>query len=174
MSTPDHLVQPHAHRRDAGLGARLLASWRRLAPLPGGRWLFSSMIGRVAPYSGTIGARVVELEPGRAELRLRERRRVRNHLRSVHAIALANLGELASGLAVMAALPAGVRGIPTALRIEFRSKARGTLRAVGTATLPPVPDADTAVAAHAEANILNEAGDVVAYISVDWQLERVP
>jgi acyl-coenzyme A thioesterase PaaI-like protein len=156
--------------RDAGMGTRLLASWRRLSTVPGGSWLFSRMVGRIAPYTGTIGARVLELQPGRAVVALRDRRRVRNHLRSVHAIALANLGELASGLAATAAMPVGVRGIPTSIRIDYVKKARGTLVATGTASLPPVHDAATAEV-HAE--IVDGSGDVVAIIRVLWTLERV-
>jgi hypothetical protein len=47
-------------------GARLLSLWRMLSPWPGGRWLFSVIVGRTAPYTGTIGARIVELRPGYA------------------------------------------------------------------------------------------------------------
>lgn len=158
-------------RQDAGHGARLLGGWRRLSRRPGGAWLFSRLVGRMAPYTGTIGARVISLEPGRAEVRLRDRRAVRNHLRSVHAIALANLGELASGLAATAAMPAGVRGIPTRITIDYLKKARGTLTAHGTADLPAV---DAPVTAEVDARIVDEDGDVVAHVRVQWQLERVP
>ncbi len=81
-------------------GAQLLASWRRLAPLPGGRWLFSRFLGFMNRYSGSVGATITALEPGHATVVLRDRARVRNHLNSVHAIALVNVAELASGLAM--------------------------------------------------------------------------
>jgi acyl-coenzyme A thioesterase PaaI-like protein len=156
--------------REAGMGVRLLASWRRFSDVPGGSWLFSRLVGRMAPYTGSIGARVVALEPGRAVVTLRDRRRVRNHLRSVHAIALANLGELASGLAATAAMPAGVRGIPTTIHVDYVKKARGTLTATGLAALPPVSGPTTA---NVGADIVDADGDVVASVRVTWTLERV-
>lgn len=157
-------------RQDAGHGARLLRTWQRLERVPGGRWLFSRIVARTAPYSGSIAAEVLELAPGRAVLRMRDRKGVRNHLRSVHAIALANLGELSSGLAAMAALPPGLRGIPTEINIRYLKKARGTLVAHGSARLPEV--VDTAVT-HADADIRNELGETVAEVRVTWELERV-
>jgi acyl-coenzyme A thioesterase PaaI-like protein len=157
--------------RDAALGVRLAEAWRRLSRRPGGKWLFSRLVGRMAPYTGTLGARVLELEPGRALVQLRDRRRVRNHLRSVHAIALANLGELASGLAAMTALPAGVRGIPTAIEVDYYHKARGTLTAEGLADLPFVDDGPTL--AKVSADIRDADGEIVAQVRVRWTLERV-
>lgn len=161
-----------AARRESAYGVRLLAAWQRLERLPGGRWLFSWMVGRFAPYTGTLRARVTRLEPGRAEVRMRDRRRTRNHLRSVHAVALANLGELASGLAAVTAMPAGVRGIPTSMHVDYLTKARGMLHVIGTAALPDIePGAQSAAEAHAE--IRNAAGEVVAIIRVAWRVERV-
>lgn len=156
--------------RDASFGARLLRSWNRLRGVPGGRWLFSRMVGRAAPYSGSMRAQVLELEPGHAVVQLKDRRAVRNHLRSIHAIALANLGELSSGLAAAAAMPQGVRGIPTAIAIEYLHKARGTLTATGTAALPEVTEP---VTADVHADIRDATGTTVTTVRVTWKLERV-
>lgn len=152
---------------NASVGGRLLRWWGRLRRVPGGRWVFSRLVGRLAPYSDTIGARIEALEPGYARLTLRDRRRVRNHLNSIHAIALANLGELTSGLAMMTALPPTVRGIPRHLAITYEKKARGRLVAESRAQPPVVcDDVDHPV----EATIRDAAGDVVARLSVQWHL----
>lgn len=147
--------------------ARLLASWRRLAPLPGGKWLFSKLVGWAAPYTGSIGARVESLEPGRVRISLRDRRAVRQHLGSVHAVALVNLAEVTSGLAMLSAVGPGVRGIVTALRIEYHKKARGRLLAESIAT-PPAVTAPTD--ADVTATITDAAGDIVAIATVTWRL----
>jgi uncharacterized protein (TIGR00369 family) len=148
--------------------ATLRAAWHRLAPLPGGRWLFSRLVGRLAPYTGTMGARVLEFAPGRCAVRLAERRRVRNHLGSIHAIALTNAAELAIGLAVTAALPAGARAIVTRLEIDFLKKARGAITA--RAAFDPVPVVDRRE--HAFDGELTDAdGDVVARARVTWLIQ---
>ena len=148
-------------------GAKVTAAWRRLSPLPGGRWLFSLMVGRTAPYTGTIGARVEAFGDGRCVVSLRDRRSVRNHLNSVHAVALVNLAEMTSGLAMMSALPAGVRGIVVGLSIEYLRKARGRLTAETTTTLPEVTaPCDHELVAH----IRDEGGDEVARARIQWRL----
>lgn len=148
-------------------GARLLHNWQRLARLPAGAWLFSRLLGRMVPYTGTIGARVTALESGYARVELRDRRRVRNHLNSVHAIALANLGEVTTGLAVLSALPPSVRGIPTRITIEYLKKARGTLVAE---CRPLLPDMKEPLDFSALTEITDESGDVVARLEVSWRL----
>ena len=152
-------------------GVRIRALWLRLSPLPGGRWLFSRIIGSMVPYSGTLGATVVRLDPGWVVTRLRDRRRVRNHLRSVHAVALANLGELTTGLAMLGALPATVRGILTGLEVGYVKKARGTLEAEAKCLVPEVTESAEYVVT---ATIRDEQGDDVATVRARWLLSPMP
>ncbi len=150
---------------------RLLATWARLHALPGGRWLFSRLLGWMVPYTGSIGARVETFVPGHVTVSLRDRRAVRNHLRSVHAIALVNLAEVASGLAMLTAVPANVRGIVTGLQIRYGKKARGRLVAESLAT-PPLVGSEP-VDAEVTAIIRDAAGDEVAVATVTWRLEAL-
>ncbi|HJS41874.1 MAG TPA: hotdog fold domain-containing protein [Gemmatimonadales bacterium] len=152
-------------------GERLRILWRRLAPLPGGKALFTFLLGRMTPYSGSIGARVEELEPGWCRVTLRDRRRVRNHLGSIHAMALANLAEMASGLAVLAGLPATVQGIVTGFSITYLKKARGRLIAECRAERLEVTAEQEYEAPVA---ITDAQGDVVARASARWRLRPVP
>jgi len=148
-------------------GERLRALWRRLAPLPGGKTLFSILLGRITPYSGTIGARVEELAPGFCRASLRDRRRVRNHLNSVHAMALANFAELTSGLAVLSGLAPGVQGIVTGFSITYQKKARGRLSAECRVTGLEVTAEREQEAA---VTVTDTAGDVVARATAQWRL----
>jgi len=150
-------------------GARISLWWKRLSRLPFGRTLFSIMLGRMAPYTGTMGARVVELSPGHSKWMLRDRRRVRNHLNSVHAVALVNLAEVSSGTAMLTALPAGTRGIVTGLSMQYLKKARGTLTAECTCSVPAF-EGETRY--DVSAIVTDSDGDVVARGTVTWLLRK--
>jgi acyl-coenzyme A thioesterase PaaI-like protein len=154
-----------------GAGERLLDLWRRLSGLPGGRWAYSRLLGWMVPYSGSIRATVTDLEPGRARVELRDRRRVRNHLRSIHAIALMNLGELTTGLALNCGLPSSVRAILVGLSMEYLKKARGTLVADCRCNLPEVAE-DHEIELIGE--ICDAAGDTVARARAVWRVGPVP
>jgi len=144
---------------DTGSANPFLAKWRRLGGGPFGRWLFSRGVGLMAPYSGTIKPAVEELEPGRAVIRMRDRRRVRNHLRSVHAAAMLNLTELTGGLLATVTMPADARMIITGVSVDFLKKARGLLTAEGTL---PVPETNERAEYEARVAIRDQQGDVVA------------
>jgi len=118
-----------------------LAAYRRLAPLPCGQWLFSRLICFKAPYFGTIAPRFLALEPGRCEIRIRDRRRVHNHIGTVHAIGLCNLAELSGGNMTDVSIPASMRWIPKGMTVEYLAKAVGTLHAVATPERPAVESA---------------------------------
>ncbi len=151
----------------ASLGRTLITQWRRLSRLPGGKRLFSRLVGRMAPYTGTIRPRVVELAPAYAKVQMRDRKRVRNHLNSLHAIALVNLAEVTSGLAFNAALPEDARAILTGISIEYLKKARGLLTAE---CVCPVPESSEERDYEIHATIQDRAGEVVARATARWRV----
>ncbi|NND96151.1 MAG: DUF4442 domain-containing protein [Pirellulaceae bacterium] len=149
----------------SSIGQRVIGYWDTLRTKPGGKFLFSVLVGRVVPYSGSIGASVEELRPGHACLTLKDRRKVRNHLGSVHAIALANLGELTTGLCAMAGMPPRTRAILRGLDVSYEKKARGRL--ISTCAGDVVAsEANTEHSFHAE--IRDQSGDIVARITTLW------
>jgi acyl-coenzyme A thioesterase PaaI-like protein len=133
--------------------------WNRLSRLPGGARLFSRAVGMAAPYTASIGARVKVLRVGHAEVTLRDRRRVRNHLRCVHAVALVNLAELTGNVALAYSLPDHARFIVAGLEIEYLKKARGLLTATSDC---PVPESSERREYRVPVEIRDRSGDVVA------------
>lgn len=120
------------------MSAALLAMYRRVTAWPGGHWLFSRAVCFRAPYFATIAPRFIALEPGRCEVRMRDRRRVHNHIGTVHAIALCNLAELSAGVMTEATLPPNMRWIPKGMTVEYLGKAKGSMHAIATPEVPLV------------------------------------
>jgi acyl-coenzyme A thioesterase PaaI-like protein len=125
------------------------------------------MLRRFVPYSGTVYPHVLLLEPGHSRVEIDDRHGSRNHLDSIHAIALANVAELAGGLAMTAALPADVRGIVTSIRVEYLKKARGRVIAESRCTVPAV---EGSTSYDVVADVSDSAGDLVARATVTWLL----
>ena len=134
-------------------------AWDLLHALPGGKALFSRLIGRLAPYSGTIHAQVTALREGYCEVQMADRRAVRNHLDCVHAIALCNLAEIAGNVALFYSMPDDARFIVSGLQIEYVKKARGTITAVGES---PVPRTSARAQYDVPVTLRDAGGEVVA------------
>ena len=124
----------------------------------------------MVPYTGALGSRILELEPGRTVAALADRRLVRNHLGSIHAVALVNLGELVSGLSVLTALPAGVRGIVTQLTAEYVRKARGPLTASADARELGLASVRESRDVQAAAEIRDRDRQLVARVTAHWRV----
>ena len=134
-------------------------AWDLLSGVPGGKVVFSRLVGRMAPYTGSIHAQVTVLRTGYAEVVMSDRRAVRNHLDCVHAVALANLAELAGNIALAYSLPDDGRFIVSGMEIEYVKKARGTIKAVGEA---PVPRSSARAAYDVSVTLRDEGGEEVA------------
>ena len=132
--------------------------------------MFSKLLGWRVPYTGSVSPLVLELEPGHARVRIAERRALRQHLGSVHAIAIMNVAEVASGLAMLGALPEDMRGIVTKIGIEYFKKGRGVLEAESRCVIAPGL-AEGEYDFHSE--VKDAAGDLVARATVTWKLGPV-
>lgn len=108
----------------------VLVLWRRCSSLPLGTRLFSLAFAQKAPYFASIGPRFTVVEPNHAELVVRRRRRVQNHLGTVHAIALCNGLEAAMGALAEASIPPSRRWIPTGMEVAYTAKAAGDVTCV--------------------------------------------
>lgn len=141
------------------MASQALRLFQRLGGSAPGRWLYSVLISRRAPYFASIAPRVEALAPGRCVVRMRDRRAVRNHIGAVHAIALCNMAELAAGLATDATIPASMRWIPKGMTVRYRAKAKGTMTA--TASVPTFTDASIAQDLVAQVEVRDPAGTLV-------------
>ena len=139
--------------------ASVLAIWGRLAPLPGGKWLFSRLICLKAPYFSSVRPRFVALRPGYCEVAIRKRRAVTNHLGTVHAIAMCNMAELAAGILTEATVPGTHRWIPKGMTVEYVKKAGSDLRAV--AELDHLPDFGPAAEMPVPVSVTDSQGEQV-------------
>ena len=141
--------------------------WKKLRHVPGGSYLFNRALAAKVPYTGSISPRVTKLEPGHAIVEMRDCKRVRNHLNSIHAMALANLCEAASGLALLSALPSDKRGIVTGFSLKYLKKARGKITAESKVSAAEFKsDGELRVGAVAK----DESGDIVAQAEALWKI----
>ena len=101
----------------------VLDLWRKTSALPLGTRAFSLAFSQKAPYFASIRPRFTVIEPDRAELVIRKRRRVHNHLGTVHAIALCNGLEAAMGALAEATIPRDRRWIPKGMEVAYTAKA---------------------------------------------------
>ena len=110
--------------------SQVLTLWNKTSALPQGKRVFSFLFGQKAPYFASIRPRFVSIEPNRAELLIPKRRRVHNHLKTVHAIALCNGLEAAMGALAEATIPADKRWIPKGMTVSYTAKASGDITCV--------------------------------------------
>lgn len=112
----------------------VLSSWQRASGSRLGRWLFARAVCRRAPYFGTIRPYFIELAPTVCRVGMRKRRGVENHIRTVHALAMGNLCELAAGMVTEVTIPASMRWIPRGMTIEYLRKAETDVTATARLT----------------------------------------
>ena len=108
----------------------VLDLYTKVSRLPQGRRVFSLLFSQKAPYFATVRPRFTELRPNYAELTIRKRRRVQNHIGTVHVIAICNGLEAAMGALAEATVPAHKRWIPKGMDVDYTAKATSDITCV--------------------------------------------
>jgi uncharacterized protein (TIGR00369 family) len=85
-------------------------------------------------FAGTGGCEFESLEEGRAVLRMKNRRKVQNHIGGVHAAGMALLAETATGAAFGMTIPDTHLPLLKTMHIDYVKRANGDLRAEATLT----------------------------------------
>ncbi|MBL8517030.1 MAG: DUF4442 domain-containing protein [Betaproteobacteria bacterium] len=146
----------------------VLKIWNKSKDSAFRRWLFSFMVCRKAPYFATIKPRFEVLEVGRAQVSMKKRRSVENHIGTVHAIAMCNLAEIAGGTLTEVSIPASMRWLPKGMTVAYLKVAKTDVTAF--ATLPTVEEGVARdVPAHVDikdrdGNLVCQA-DITMYVS---------
>lgn len=138
----------------------LLTLYTKISQWPLGHWIFSKAVCFKAPYFSSISPAITRLENGRCEARIKDHRAVRNHIGTVHAIALCNLAELCAGLMIDASLPKDMRWIPKAMNVSYLKRAKGTMRAIATPQIAIISAAES-YELPVNVDVLDDAGDFV-------------
>ena len=109
--------------------------------LPGLRnFVLSRLFGRVVPFLATSGLRFEEIGRQRLVVSLNNRRKVQNHIKGVHAAAMALLAETASGFVMGMNVPDDKLVLLKSMKVDYLQRAQGHLRAVATLSAQQITD----------------------------------
>lgn len=149
---------------------RILKTYNSLKGLPFGKRLFSFITCKSAPYFGSIKPLFEELEPGKCVILMKKRRSVTNHIKTVHAIAMCNLVELAGGVCTDVSLPEGVRWIPKGMTVEYLALAKTDLRGVCNIDLEELKNWDFSKDYPAAVHVSDTSGKIVMQGTINMHL----
>ncbi|MBL7951531.1 MAG: DUF4442 domain-containing protein [Flavobacteriales bacterium] len=150
--------------------ARTSAAWR---------WRLNFLLPWAIPFNAPHGFKVMPLPSGGISVYIPYWRVNRNHIKGIHACAIATASEMCSGLSVMEKLdPKLYRLIMRTLHMEYRYQAKqaATAKCVPTAeeiaerVVRPLASQD-AVDYTSTVEVHDEAGNHLATATVTWQVK---
>lgn len=90
------------------------------------------MLGTMVPFLGTAGVEFEEVSEDRVVVRIKNRRKAQNHIKGVHAAAMALLAETATGFALGIHLPDDKLPLIKSMKVDYQKRSTGDMRAVAT------------------------------------------
>lgn len=95
-------------------------------------FLLSKIIGRIVRFAGTASTRVEKLTANECIIVLRNKKKVQNHIGSVHAAAMALMAESATGFITGMSVPDSRILVIRNLELEYKRRATGDMKAVAS------------------------------------------
>ncbi len=133
------------------------------------------------PFNGHLGIEIAEVADGTSVVRLPEAQHLHNHVATQHAGALFTVAEAASGAAFAGAFAermATIRPLAKSAEIKYLKVARGPITAKGKlaedkAAVLARLDADGRAEFPVEVELFDEAGLMVATVTVQWHVKTM-
>ncbi|KJE89632.1 hypothetical protein CAOG_08466 [Capsaspora owczarzaki ATCC 30864] len=154
--------------------------WGAVHKQPLGRELISTLMGILSTYTGSVSPFIAQVDATETLVQLTERPWLRNPFTSIHALAIANAAELASGLlATRATEHFGGRVIVTNISVAYDRKARGVISCHAQLTPEQVRQVES-MASSAQAgkpvdeslviqvNVLDSKKEIVSRLQATW------
>jgi len=158
------------------MAPNILKMWKQVSPYPLGKHVASLAFGLYAPYFLNLRALITDMQIGHAEVVMKQRWAVQNHIKTVHAIAVCNLIEMTMGIVATTTIPKHLRWLPKGMDVNYLKKSSGTLTCTSTVdpktifTLPAYPG-DVSI----PVEVRNANGDLVTSATVRlWISENKP
>jgi len=92
------------------------------------------LMRNVVRFVGTAKLDILELTNERCVVSVKNRKRVRNHIGSVHATAIALIAATATGFVVALNVPDDRAPVIKSMKVEYKKRAKGALRAEASLT----------------------------------------
>lgn len=108
----------------------------KLQGLPAGLRLRAQtfVLGKAVPFLGTAGMQFEQVTQQRVVVSVANKRKVQNHIKGVHAAAMALLAETATGFVVGMNLPDDKLPLLKSMKINYVRRSTGDMRAVAELT----------------------------------------
>ncbi len=133
-------------------------------------FLLTKTFGRIVPFFGTAGIHIEELTESRVVMTLANKRRVQNHIKTVHAAAMTLLAESATGILMGMNVPDDKYLVVKSLHVDFQKKATGRMKAVATLSQEEVRAAQNSAEGEIMVNVVvsDEAGNEPIACQMLW------
>ncbi len=95
-------------------------------------WLLTKLFCSQVKYANTTGIHILSVEANRVEIELANKKKVRNHIGGIHAVAAALMVESATGIVFGVNLQDSKLPLLKSMKIDFNRRMQGALKAVAT------------------------------------------